>query len=210
MKNTKQYKMLASIMDHAIAEGKTHEEAFDILLTHIALVVGVEQVSTPFITFELDRKIKSTLDVDLLKDVQKDWLGEIYGTYISNAIILSDSVVNKMISKIKVEDNQTRQRLFDPIAGSGRAIMKVHDKHDNKFMYYGSEYEKTPYRIALTNMKLYNIPSRLLHANPMTDNTSASSSNWQYANMWEPIANYRLEKVKESEMDQETLETATL
>ena len=58
-----------------------------------------------------------------------------------------------------------------------------------------------PYRIALLNFKIYDIPASIIHADPRTVDIREMSPNWRQANIWTPVEKYL---VDETETDERT------
>ncbi len=203
---TQQEKMLTDIMNLLIhEEEKTPKEAFQSLLEFIAYELELETpVPTPWVKIKTREKIRDLLDLNLLRENMWDWIGHIHQLFkLSNihkkTIIISSEESNTYLSKIKVKKDRF-PRIIDRQCGTGRMILNAYKRFNEDAIFYGVEEDLTAYRIALLNMKIYNIQAKILHCDAEKYDVREGSPNWVYSNEWMGVRESRL--LTEEEFDE--------
>ena len=205
MHHTPQVKILQKAMDLIESSGKNKLEAYNDILHFLAYMLGIEGAATPFLQSNIHDKVKATLDLDILRAEKWDWLGELYEknriTNPRTGQFFTPKAVSDMMAVMNAPaqvDVNKPKRMLDPCVGSGRLIISMYNLVGTGFIYYGADIDLVAYRTALVNMALFKIPAKILRCNSLTTDLSPNSPNWQYANMWEPVAERRLKKINPS------------
>lgn len=191
-KITPQSDMLKEMYDVIIdLQGCNNEEAFDILLSFVAVNVGLEQYLTTLpMKHEVNEKLHQLFNKELLKENEWDHFGQLLhrlGLKGVKEIKPFEEVQEGMkMYSVGQHEGMPQAILFEH-AHTGRDIIYVHREVGSEAIYFGTETDLRLYRIALVNMRLYDIPAHILYADPTKVDTSIGSMNWRQANVWEPV-----------------------
>ena len=198
---TDQLAMLKQMFDATKdLQGCSDVEAFDIVLSFIAVNIRLEQQLTTLpMKAEVSDKLNELFDAKLLKEGTEDDLGTLYllvGLPEPSRIKLPDLV--KMDMEIIMRGTKKHEGMPLPMyftqVDTGRNILYAYDKLGKDAIYYGTETDLRLYRIALLNMHLYDVPAHILYADPDKVDTSIGSKNWRQANVWEPVSPDKLKQ----------------
>jgi hypothetical protein len=199
---SKQVKMLSSCLDIILAGSKKpikNEAAYEILLQFVAYKIGAaKDIASPTLLIDVWNQLEQTLDLEMLREDIWDWFGEMYILRCSHKKITNrhffckreDALKDAEERMVQIRSHQLHTTLpaiiFDPYCASGRQILAYHSLYqDHDCIYYGAEYDKYAYQTCLVNMKLYDVPAKILYADTSVHEIATSSSNWEYANMWD-------------------------
>lgn len=139
-------------------------------------------------------QVRATYDPRLMKGSNSDALGDMYfESQLDNVQRRAKSyaktpwdMVNVMSAAI-VSATQTRLKIVDPCAGTGRLLLALATRAPNG-VYFGIEDDLRISRIALTNLMIHDVHGYILNANYLmhaTDlQTEAGRHNWRYSNKW--------------------------
>ncbi len=187
-----QIKLMHCLMELLLSAGFTKDIAFDRLLHFMAYKLGVEPgMTSPALPYPVWKELEAILDFALLREDPHDWIGDYsqMEKFADNGIQWNSSKTQTAyIAELKTKDLKAVQpfSVFDPCAASGGLLIHLYKRLGQDSVYFGAEPNVTLYRIALINMKLYNIPARIICADYRHHETNSSSNNWSVANHWTP------------------------
>jgi len=122
-------------------------------------------------------------DVFAEKDCANKNLGQ---TMTPEAIV---RFINKSTLGQLTDEGDRWKLVLDPCTGAGRFLIDAAAHYpDQKLIFYGVELDLDLYRAALVNMRIYawHRPYRILCADALMVDIGPGSSNWRYANLWDP------------------------
>lgn len=188
-----QVKMLTEMI-HVVryVHGITMEQAYQIVLSYIAVRSNFEQqLATEGMKAEAFEKLDTLLDLDLLREEKRDWLGEageLLGVFNFELLESPDSayinVANKLAG-LNVEGHMPVPILIEK-AETGRRLIEAYKIAGDKVMLFSVEPDILLYRTAILNMHLHGIPSHILCADDTVD-LSIGAQNWRQSNLWRPL-----------------------
>jgi len=168
------------------------DEAFSRLVDWIAVQAHVPSghseigIVTPAVRVETAEKLDRTLDIALLKLQPADHL---------RAAAVELGLLDPPPKYVEVELTGVRTwpAWLVTAAGSGTRLLELFLEYGKQFLYYGVIDDELEYHMALVTMHLYDVPARILRADPV-HGTRIDSPNWEYANLWYPPAPSRLSR----------------
>lgn len=184
-------KMLLEMHKVLNEDNKDNVVSFETLLSYVASKFTFRApINVPWMKTETLNKLDALFDLKVLQSYPWDWFGELHNKLdlqiIDNSLLVGQIYVeaNTKFIETKGGDTVAPLRVLDDEAFTGRNIIEMW-KRNHHAIYYGVESDITAYRIALLNMKCYDIPSSILHAPPGSD-VRSFSPNWRDANSWNP------------------------
>lgn len=188
-----QVKMITEMI-HVVryVHGITMEQAYDIVLSYIAVRSSFEQqLATKGMKAEAFEKLNELLDLDLLREEKKDWLGEaaeLLGVFNFELLESQDSAAFHVA--VKLTDLNVEGHMPEPIliekAETGRRLFEAYKTMGDKVILFSVEPDIRLYRTAILNMHLHSIPSQILCADDTVD-LSIGSENWRQSNLWRSL-----------------------
>lgn len=183
----------------AKSHGITVEEAYDIVLTWIAVQVQAEeQLSTDGIKQDAYDIITELFDISVLQEEKRDWLGAaavVLGIWPGFPLAEEYQLkAEAATSNITFGDGVPKALLVENV-WTGRDILALHNIAGERAIYCGTEQDLRLYRTAVLNMHIHKIPAQILYVDNMTD-TSLGSENWRCSNLWNPVKMSKLKQVE--------------
>jgi len=175
------------------------QDAFQRLLDYTAYRLGVKDAVAAFNNKTFDH-LNKNFKMDMLHFQTWDWFGELYERIYQPSVPLShkkslDKHVHATIQMIEANHDNFPSTILDRHIGTGRLILLVHSAIPRDVLYYGVEHSLLPYQICLVNMKLFNIPAKILyHSDNRPIDIRSGSSNWLKANWWKPYTADKLNR----------------
>lgn len=163
--------------------------SFEILLQWCAHTVEVKDVYFKGKT-EVYDYLKKNINKQFLNADDRDLLGELYYSLKLNGNmpqLVSYYDAERLAISIKdgFSDN-TIKPFCDSRVATGRTLIKIHKCIGNKVLLYGIEKDETIYRICITNMSIYNIPSRIVCIDNEEVTYEINDEVWDRASSWNP------------------------
>ena len=195
-----QLQMIVKCLDYIVLKENIHkEEAFSRLLDYCAYQIGISDamIKLKLSSYEF---VKDNLDFDLLKKDCWDWFGELWEMTFRPPMKLStrksiNKHVDKCINMLKGTNEGMPQSIIDKSSGTGRFLLIAKERSESNLMCYGIENDIVAYKVCIFNMKLHNVPSKILWCPDIKKfDVSPKSSNWFFSNFWNPVSKDKLAK----------------
>lgn len=153
--------------------------------------------ATPVVTMEMNERLHSTFDIDLLREDRWDWFGEAalkagLGQWVPSTVS-KEQAIEHVRRQIKTPLRAT-DVVFDPSAGTGRSFLALMELGEDCIMA-GAEPLYKAYRILIINRYLYDMPGFFIRG---TARVPFNSQAWQYANLFAPIHTFQRAEEKKA------------
>lgn len=187
----KQLDMLNKMYSLLRKDKDTNEEAFETLITYVASkFVFKAPINVPWMKMDTLNALDQIFKLEVLQEIPWDWFGELDSKLklglLNKKLLLDQAAVAKQVGTLTLEGNPVApHRILDDNTYTGRHIIEMWKKEKHA-IYYGVESDLLAYRVALVNMRCYDIPSAIVYGNPLEQDFRAYSPNWRDANSWEP------------------------
>lgn len=179
------------------AHGNTVEEAFDIVLSWVAVHTHVEeQLATPGIQIAALEVLEQEFSLDKFREEKWDWFGEAAIELGLFAYTRTDEEVKEYVEKAVAAlatDNKEPQAVLIREVDAGREIILLHDKLPDDTIYFGTQSSLRLYRIAVLNVHLHKLPAQILYADDSVK-LDFESMNWRASNLWNPLEISKLKR----------------
>ena len=148
------------------------KSSFNIVLSYFAYKLGVK--NSTYSAKKEERDILNGLDVEMFREGEcTDFLGEVYEE-ICGVQITSYNDIEKRATHVRFNVKKGKiKSLCLRGCETGRTIMYFFKK-GNGIKFYATESDEELYRIAIVNVKLYNIPNKIY-----LDKTSRGTNGWK-------------------------------
>jgi len=158
-------------------------------LAHKLHISGTHDYPTPTVTLDMEARLNSVLNIDILKQDPWDWLGELavklgLFDYVPYRITL-DEVMDYVQRHIPRSIPRSKV-IFDPSAGTGRLFLGIM-RAGIECIMAGAEPSVKPYRILVINKHLYGMPAFVVKAELKEPFTSPV---WKDANLYTPLFHF--------------------
>jgi methylase of polypeptide subunit release factors len=197
------YQKIFETVQHEFKDyGKTLEHLLEFLVIDSSpfLLSDIEKrMKWLFSNEELADKLLKAYDPKLLRSHNCDYIGELCLAHNDRfsidwrSKVMSPRRVTSMLEKASIEKTQDPIRIIDPEAGTGRALLAIHEKAPNAHLF-AIEKDLMAFRVAMTNCAIYGIKAYLLHADPsihdININRPGGKYNWLFANRWDTCWQY--------------------
>lgn len=148
------------------------KSSFNIVLSYFAYKLGVK--GSTYSAKKEERDILNSLDIEVFREGEcTDFLGEVYEE-IFGVKITSYNDIEKRATRIRfnVEKGKIKSLCLRGCE-TGRTMLCFFKK-DNRIKFYATESDEELYKIAIVNVKLYNIPNKIY-----LDKTSRGTNGWK-------------------------------
>lgn len=210
MNQQPQLQMLDNMYQAILDTGMYSQDvAFQTLMEYIANRLDFEEsVPSPWLKADTYDKLNELFDLELLRQDQWDWLGELH-SHRGLSLITGDyeetrksiQVYTDHLEIVWKTKKEKIQRFLNPNGGCGRTLLVI-AKMFPETIYYVAEDDLLAYRILLLNTKIYNVRAVVLRANSAIHDLREYSPNWRYANRWTPVKYAKM--LSEEEIDERT------
>ena len=148
------------------------KRSFNVVLSYFAYKLGVK--NSTYSAKNEERDILKSLDVETFREGDcTDFLGEVYEE-IFGVKMTSYKDIEKRARNVRFNVREGKiKSLCLRGCETGRTIMSFFKK-DNSIKFYATESDEELYKIAIVNVKLYNIPNRIY-----LDKTPHGTSGWK-------------------------------
>jgi hypothetical protein len=187
--NNKPLEMLIDMYQKLRPHYQDEQKTIDSLISWVAVRISFEhQVLSVLPSIEISDYFYKNFSLDLLKQDNHDWLGELLIYLGLNYEVL----VNYTPSSIKFihDTSEAPKKVLIKNYSTGRKAISLNHKYPDKAIYFGLINDLTLYRIALLNSFIYNIPSHLLFVENFNisknNNFNLDSNQWKASNKWYP------------------------
>ena len=172
-------------------ENLSYEEAFDKLLTYLAigLYIGYD-ISIEFKSDVL-QKLDAIIDLDVIKNSKEEFLYDVYYKYVSQVNVITPELSRVTMLAVMTKETFPAQVFIETINTSAMVSFP------KNIMVYTISNNLVKYRMDLINRKLFDIPIFILYIyNYKKEDLElmATSVNWEFCNKWIPVKKNHLTK----------------
>lgn len=185
------------------SQSRDPEERFIGWMDWASMELGIESyLVTPGFQMETRDQLQELFRPDELRQAGRwDWIGEAALTYGVIDGLESEDTIRWMVQTYKDTVSGSSSLVFDPNVSTGRMILALSEHMPMGTLFYGAAQDLLEYRIALLNMRVFNISAFLLLADPKLHDLDPGSQNWLVSNLWFPLPSghlYRLPSISET------------
>jgi hypothetical protein len=170
---------------------ETLYSGYERLISYIANKIKIKGVLTCVFTKDELEYLDNNFDIDKLKTETRDLLTEaLEQSKIITPVLRFrfNKIVESKIKEIKSSNEYMPNVLFIQRQPS-RLMTEIYKIMGTSCVYILVEPDILQYRIALINIKLFDIPGFCLNADPEIHRIELSSNNWDYCNNWGGVPN---------------------
>lgn len=190
----KQLDMVQKMYEAIRADKPTNREAFETLIAYVgSKFLFKAPINVPWVKAPTLEILDEVFELEVLREEPWDWFGELdtklkLGLF-DKELLIDQKTLAGLATNVKLYGKSIEpHRILDEETYTGRYIIEMW-KNEKHAVYYGVESDLLAYRVALVNMRCYEIPSAIIFGNPAEHDIRPFSPNWRDANIWEPNKN---------------------